>query len=160
MLHYRKIAPADDARIAQIIRANLEKFHLNLPGTAYFDPELDHLSTYYASRPASRAYFVALDENGQVMGGAGAAEFTGLPDCAELQKFYLDDAAKGQGCGRALVQAVEDWAKAAGYKTLYLETHTNLSAAMHLYEKMGFQCIEKPCATQHGTMNRFYVKQL
>lgn len=49
MLNYRKIEPADDKRIAEIIRANLEKFHLDIPGTAYFDPELDHLSAYYNS---------------------------------------------------------------------------------------------------------------
>ena len=39
MLHYRKIEAADDAEIARIIRSNLEKLGLNIPGTAYFDPE-------------------------------------------------------------------------------------------------------------------------
>ena len=37
MLNYRKIKTCDDAKIAQIIRSNLEKFHLDIPGTAYFD---------------------------------------------------------------------------------------------------------------------------
>ena len=41
MLNYREITPADDGAIAKIIRANLERFHLNIPGTVYFDPELD-----------------------------------------------------------------------------------------------------------------------
>lgn len=44
MPSYRKIEAADDGRIAEIIRANLEKLGLAVPGTAYFDPELDHLS--------------------------------------------------------------------------------------------------------------------
>lgn len=30
MLNYRKIEPADDKRIAEIIRTNLEKFHLDI----------------------------------------------------------------------------------------------------------------------------------
>ena len=34
-----------------------------IPGTAYFDPELDHLSAYYNSMPAKRCYFIALDES-------------------------------------------------------------------------------------------------
>ena len=51
MLKYRRINSADDEAIASIIRANLEKLHLNIPGTAYFDPELDHLSVYYNSDP-------------------------------------------------------------------------------------------------------------
>ena len=40
----RPIRPEDDAPLSRIIRSNLEQFHLDIPGTAYFDPELDHLS--------------------------------------------------------------------------------------------------------------------
>lgn len=46
MLKYRKIKADDNEVLAGIIRANLEKLHLNIPGTAYFDPELDHMSAY------------------------------------------------------------------------------------------------------------------
>ena len=53
MLNYRKIEAADDKRIAEIIRENLEKFYLNIPGTVYFDPELDQLSVYYNSNPSN-----------------------------------------------------------------------------------------------------------
>ena len=49
MLKYRKIKADEDEVLAGIIRANLETLHLNIPGTAYFDPELDHLSVYYNS---------------------------------------------------------------------------------------------------------------
>lgn len=160
MLNYRKIEAADDKRIAEIIRANLEKLHLNIPGTAYFDPELDHLSAYYNSDPLRRAYFVALDDDGQVIGGVGIAEFDGIEKCAELQKLYLDDSVKGKGYGKELMRIAEDQARAAGYENLYLETHTNLSVALKLYEKMGFHQIEKPCSTQHSTMNCFYLKKL
>lgn len=159
-LNYRKITPADDPKIAGIIRANLEKLHLNVPGTAYFDPELDHLSTYYDRDPAGRAYFVALDAEGQVIGGVGIAEFDGIEHCAELQKLYLDDSVKGKGYGKALMQIAENWAVSVGYTALYLETHTNLTAALQLYEKVGFHQIEKPCSVVHSTMNRFYLKKL
>ena len=59
MPSYRKIEPADDARIAEIVRANLKHFHLDIPGTAYFDPELEHLSAFYDAEPSKRRYFVA-----------------------------------------------------------------------------------------------------
>lgn len=160
MLKYRKIQEADDAAIAGIIRANLEKLHLNIPGTAYFDPELDHLSRYYHADTAKRVYLVALDEMGQVVGGVGVAEFEGFPDCAEIQKLYLDDSTKGKGYGRALMQLAEDWAREAGYRQLYLETHSNLKAAMGLYEKLGFHQIERPECVLHGTMDHFYLKAL
>ena len=143
MLNYRKIEAGDDAQLAEIIRANLEKYHLNIPGTVYFDPELNHLSKYYGSDPQKRVYYIALGENGEMIGGVGAAEFTGIPDCAELQKLYLTDSAKGKG-----------------YCNLYLETHTNLETALKLYEKMGFRRIERPRSVVHGTMDHFYLKEL
>ena len=159
-MKYRKIEAADDKRMAEIIRENLRRLHLDIPGTAYFDPELDRLSAYYHRDPAKRVYFIALDEVGQVTGGVGIAEFDGIEDCAELQKLYLDDSVKGKGYGKQLLLLAEDWARSVGYRKLYLETHTNLSVALKLYEKMGFHPIEKPCLTQHSTMNCFYLKEL
>ena len=160
MLHYRKLQAKDDAQIARIIRTNLERFHLNVPGTVYFDPELDHLSEFYDANPEKRAYFVVLNDEEQVIGGIGIAEFEGIPNCAELQKLYLDDSAKGNGYSKELVHLAEDWARSAGYQSLYLETHTNLEVARKLYEKLGFAEIEKPSTVQHGTMDHFYLKKL
>ena len=88
----RPIRPEDDAPLSRIIRSNLEQFHLDIPGTAYFDPELDHLSRYYRAAPDRRAYFVAVDGAGRVLGGVGLAEFSGFSHCAELQKLYLAEA--------------------------------------------------------------------
>lgn len=47
-------------------------------------------------------------KDGQVIGGAGLAKFEGLDDCAELQKLYLLDSVKRKGCGKELVQLVEE----------------------------------------------------
>ena len=160
MLKYRRITDDDDEAIAEIVRTNLEKMHLNITGTAYFDPELNHLSTYYNSTPEKRCYYIALDDDEHVIGGVGIAEFNGIKDCAELQKLYLDDTAKGQGFSKELVSAAENWARNAGYKQIYLETHSNLKVAMKLYEKLGFKEIEKPASVLHGTMDHFYLKSL
>lgn len=160
MLSYRKIESGDDTHIARIIRANLKKLHLDIPGTAYYDPELDRLSAYYNSEPEKRVYFIALDKDNRVVGGVGVAEFGGFAHCAELQKLYLDDSVKGRGYGKELMLLAEHWAKSAGYKKLYLETHTNLVTAIKLYEKAGFHQIEKPDGAVHGTMNLFYMKNL
>lgn len=121
------ITEDDDVAIAAIIRANLERYHLDIPGTAYFDPELDHLSSYYNIGTDERVYFILTDESGRVIGGAGIAEFPGIDDCAE---------------------------------GLYLETHSNLDVAMHMYEKYGFHLIGRPETVVHSTMDRFYMKEL
>lgn len=160
MLNYRKIEPADDKALAELIRANLEYFHLDIPNTVYFDPELDHLSDFYNAEPQKRVYFTALNEEGNVIGGAGIAEFGGIADCAELQKLYLSSTVRGKGYGKELLYLAENWARSAGYKNLYLETHTNLAVAIKLYEKHGFRQIEKPASVVHGGMNSFYLKKL
>jgi putative acetyltransferase len=156
---YREITPADDASIASIIRANLKAHHLDIPGTAYFDPHLDHLSTYYLADPAKRYYLIA-EEEGAVAGGVGLAELSFFEDCAELQKLYLTDAVKGGGRSYELMARIENSARALGYKRMYLETTSCLEAAIHLYEKCGYREIEKPAAVVHSAMDRFYLKEL
>ncbi len=159
-IHIRPITAADNAQMAALVQSNLRAHGLDIPGTAYFDPELAHLSRFYGERPDRRRYFVAVDDAGTVLGGAGLAEFDGLADCAEMQKLYLADSAKGRGLGTRFVRLIEDSARALGYRFLYLETHTDLTAACRMYEKLGFTVIERPAGVQHGTMNRFYIKEL
>lgn len=160
LITFRPITPADDAALARIARDNLRAHALDIPGTAYFDPELDHLSAFYGAEPEKRAYFVAVDELGRTLGGAGFSEFLRIPGCAELQKLYLADEAKGRGAGRALLQLVEEHARRMGYRKLYLETHSNLKIALHLYETAGYAQIDRPSWVFHSTMDRFYIKEL
>ena len=100
----RQIREDDDKALADIIRKNLEKFHLDIPGTVYFDPELNHLSRYYTGNSGNRAYFVVEDGQGLVLGGIGIDCFPGFENCAEIQKLYLSEEAKGRGLGKKLLQ--------------------------------------------------------
>ena len=159
-MKYREITGQDDAALAKIIRYNLKAHGLNLPGTVYFDNNLDHLSDFYLDENHKRFYYVLLDGEDNVIGGIGLAEFEFFEDCAELQKLYLTDDVKGSGTGYKLIELIENKAREYGYKRLYLETHTNLAAAIHIYEKCGFKAIEKPVGVVHATMNRFYIKEL
>ena len=159
MIEIRGIAAADDERLAEIIRRNLEKFHLDIPGTAYFDPELSHLSRFYLAKPKERGYFVA-SEDGVLLGGVGFAEFPALAGAAELQKLYLSDAAKGKGLGKKLFETAEAAAQKAGYRRAYLETHSNLTVAIALYQKENFTEIPKPDFVFHTTMDRFFIRDL
>lgn len=157
----RPIVPADDATVAAIIRTCLEAYRLDIPGTAYFDPELDHLSRFYASRPGRRAYFVMEDADAaRILGGAGLAEYEGLGACCELQKIYLVESERGRGLGRALLDAVEGHARKLGYRRVYLETHTSLHEAVRLYERCGYRRVDRPATAVHSTMDLFYLKDL
>ena len=83
-----------------------------------------------------------------------------MKDTAELQKLYLVDCAKGSGLGYELIELIEKKMREAGFKQSYLETHDNLQAAIHLYEKCGYKEIPRPKEVGHSAMNRFFVKGL
>lgn len=158
MHKYRQMTSADNDAVAKLIRNNLEKLKLDIPGTVYYDEGLDHLSDYYDSD--ERRYFVIEDVYGKVIGGVGFAKLGFMKETAELQKLYLDDSAKGTGLGYELISLVEEKMKSAGYKYSYLETHDNLQAAIHIYKKSGYVEIEKPKEVVHSAMNRFFKKTL
>ena len=154
---FEPIAPRHDAAMAGIVRDALKAHGLDIPGTAYFDASLDRLSAYY-DRPG-RCYRVLL-RDGAVIGGVGVAEFGGFPDCCELQKLYLDETARGQGLGYEMIRHIEEQARSLGYRRIYLETHTNLRAAIHEYERSGYRRLDRPPSVVHTTMDRFYLKEL
>lgn len=158
-MNIREIRARDDKRLGEIIRYNLKKNGLDIPGTVYFDKELDCLSGYYLASP-ERMYYVVVDEYDIVVGGIGLDKFNGLSNCAELQKLYLADHVKGQGFGYELISFVKEKAILMGYKQMYLETHTNLATAIHMYEKMGFEEIQRLPDCVHSTMNYFCICQL
>lgn len=156
-MEYKLLTPKYDSALAGLIRSSLRAHKLDIPGTVYFDEGLDHLSGFY-DHPG-RAYYVLMD--GSVLaGGIGLAEFAGFDKCCELQKLYLSDDAKGRGLGYEMIRYLEDKARELGYEQIYLETHTNLAAAIHIYEKSGYVMIERPECVVHSTMNRFYLKSL
>ena len=159
-MKYRKITRADDPVLAEIVRSNLKKHGLDLPGTVYYDDNLNHLSDFYCEDGKRRCYYIALDDEDRIIGGIGLAEFEFYENCAELQKLYLIDEAKGHGMGYELIELIQGKARDMGYTRMYLETHTNLEAAIHIYEKMGYRKIDKPEGVVHATMNRFYLKEL
>ncbi|WP_413628231.1 GNAT family N-acetyltransferase [Fructilactobacillus vespulae] len=160
MTKLRPINSNDNLALKKIIQDALKSYNLDIAGTAYFDPELDYLNEFYDAKP-NRQYFVAVDEANHVYGGAGIAEYDLENHVAELQKLYLSPAARGQGLSYQLLDKARDFAKQAGFKKLYLETHHNLAPAIHVYEKYGFQEIARPLkAAQHSTMDKFFILDL
>ena len=128
----RDMMARDNESVAFLVRYNLKKHGLDIPGTVYFDSVVDNLYEYYSQ----------------------------FKDCAELQKLYLSDSVKGNGLGYELINYVEKKMIEKGYKYSYLETHDNLKAAIHIYEKSGYLRIDKPDSVMHGAMNVFFYKSL
>lgn len=70
--------------------------------------------------------------------GTCALQKTG-DKCFELTKMGVRASARGFKAGELLLSAVIGRAKAMGAETLYLLTNKRCEAAIHLYEKLGFQ---------------------
>lgn len=156
----REILPKDDAALAKIVRDILKAHDLAQPGTAYFDPELDHLSSFYIGAEG-RNYFVAVDDDGAVIGGCGFAEFNGDHSIAEMQKLYIMPKMQGKGISTGLIDMVEKGAAEAGYGELYLETHHNLAKAVDVYKAKGYTRLKNSrSGSLHQLMDIFFVKEL
>lgn len=153
----REIIPQDNAAIAEIVRQNLKEHNLDIPGTAYYDTCLDDLSSFYEGREGC-GYYVLTDGNDRVVGGIGFDTIN--IQVAELQKMYLDDSVKGNGLSCVLINFIEQRMRDTGIKISYLETHSNLQTAIHVYEKCGYVRIERPTEVGHSTMDHFYIKEL
>jgi GNAT superfamily N-acetyltransferase len=119
------------AVIALIARVFAEYDFIWNPATEV--PDLFDLERHYDARGG--AFWVArLD--GEVVGSVGVER---LPDGrAELHRLYLDASLRGRGVGRALVEAVLGWCRAAGIAQLTLWSDTRFDRAHRLYQGMGF----------------------
>jgi ribosomal protein S18 acetylase RimI-like enzyme len=111
---------------------------------------IPQLST--SSSPTSRAeleeivgseadtLFVARDEDGRIVGTLTLAVFripTGVR--AWIEDVVVDDGARGQGVGDALVDAAVAKAGGAGAKTVDLTSRPSRESANRLYVRKGFE---------------------
>lgn len=140
--HYR-LRPLNehyDAPLAALIRQVSAEYGLTADkGYSVADPQLDRLSELYQT--PDTGYWLLVDKNGTLVGGAGFAAVPGHAGVCELQKMYLLAGVRGQGLGRRLADKVLQEASLRGYHGCYLETTPLLPEALHLYQKLGFM----PC---------------
>lgn len=59
-----------------------------------------------------------------------------LAETCYLQDLFTDEAVRGTGIGRALIEAVCDRARAAGSTRVYWQTHESNRTAMALYDRV------------------------
>lgn len=155
----REIEERDNQIIEQIIKRSLESFDLNIPGTAYFDPQLSSLAEFYKEQSNAK-YWVAVNEQDEVVGGVGIAPYDKENGICELQKLYISPKSQGIGLSKELMKVALDFAK-EHYTYCYLETMKKLQTANLLYSKVGFQQLDKPIeGSEHSTMDAWYLKEL
>ena len=154
----RKIQEKDNLAVKNVVQQSLKSLGWDKPGTAYFDPQLDDLYSYYNQGEDSCYWVVELD--GEVVGGVGIAPFADHTQVCELQKLYLLPKAQGMGIANRLMETALAFAT-QHYKMCYLETLHELMAASKLYEKFDFILLdERLSGSEHSAMDAWYLKDL
>lgn len=155
----RKITPNDNAQIEQVIRACFHEFKIPLEGTAYTDPETKQMFQSYQNQ--NEVYFV-IDANGTILGGGGVKPLKDFEETVcEIQKMYFSPTIRGKGYGKKLFKMCLDAAKDLGYKQCYLESASQLKAAIHIYESYGFKHLNQSLGnTGHYSCGVWMIKDL
>ncbi|WP_026934738.1 GNAT family N-acetyltransferase [Christiangramia echinicola] len=155
----REIKPEDNQQVKDLIRNVLVEMGVPKVGTAYEDKALDDMTSEYQGK--RQAYFV-VEENSKIIGGAGIAPLTGLEEkVCELQKMYFLPEARGRGIGTDMINKCLQFGSDQKFKKCYIETLPYMENARKLYNKSGFEVIEKPLGnTGHYNCTVFMIKDL
>tara|TARA_R100000935_G_C2800178_1_gene150105 strand:+ start:323 stop:811 length:489 start_codon:yes stop_codon:yes gene_type:complete len=155
----REIQPKDNQSVAKVVRKVLTEMGVPKVGTAYEDKSLDDMFATYDHDKME--YFVVVEE-GEIIGGAGIGPLlNGDESVCELQKMYFLPVARGRGIGAAMMNTCLHYAKAKGYDQCYLETLPYMEDARRLYNRSGFQSLEKPMGdTGHYNCTMWMLKDL
>ncbi|AJR04566.1 GNAT family N-acetyltransferase [Siansivirga zeaxanthinifaciens] len=155
----REIKSEDNAPLEQVIRGCFHEFKIPLEGTAYTDPET--ASMFEAYQQSNEVYYV-VELNGEVLGGAGIKPLPNFESTiCELQKMYFSPKLRGKGLGQKLFEKCLKAAKDLGYKQCYIESASQLKAAIHIYEQFGFKHLtEAVGGTGHYSCSIWMIKDL
>lgn len=115
------------------VRAMLEK--LDAYCAALYPAESNHLMDIASLLAGEVLFLVARDVEGRA---AGCAALVNRGGYGEVKRMYVDEARRGLGTGRKLLEHLAMFARMSGLQVLRLETGIHQPEAISLYERFGF----------------------
>lgn len=100
-----------------------------------FVAEMADMPGKYA--PPKGELLLARDKDGAAIGCVGLRPLADQ-GCCEMKRLYVAPPGRGFGLGKALAEAIVGDARRIGYREMRLDTLPSLTAAIALYERMGF----------------------
>lgn len=108
------------------------------------------VADYAASHDPAREAFWIAEVGGRRAGCVMCVQRPGHPGTAQLRVLLVEPSARGLGLGRRLVEECMDFARKAGYRSMYLSTVEGLGAAHAIYRKAGFRIVRQEAVQQWG----------
>jgi L-amino acid N-acyltransferase YncA len=139
-LSIRDAVRGDAASIADVYNQGIED------RVATFETALrssDERAEWPAARGPRHPVIVAIDGTGALLGWGSINSFSpraAYDHVADIS-VYVAREGRGRGVGRALMAALEDRARSAGYHKLVLGVFPTNAAAVRLYEARGFATV-------------------
>jgi putative acetyltransferase len=91
----------------------------------------------------------------------GCGGYVLLPEhVAEMKRVFVSESERGQGIGRAIVEALEAGAGAERVDRIYLETGVRSDEAIRLYRRLGYAECGPFAAYRSDPLSVFMVKSL
>ena len=101
-----------------------------------------YMNAAFARPDSEAACFIAEDETARRLGYVhveASTDFVTLEPCAYVTVLAVIEAAEGRGVAARLMQAAEDWARAQGFRLIYLDVFANNRRARAFYARQGYQ---------------------
>jgi GNAT superfamily N-acetyltransferase len=116
-----------------------------------FDPpvEVADLFAFASHYEPPRGAFFVVREGDRIAGSIGVERVD--EETAEIHRLYLDLHLRGQGVGRALVEAALAWCREQGIGHLVLWSDTRFDRSHVLYQRLGFE--QTGIREVHGDIN-------
>lgn len=148
-LEFRRV-PADAGDAAAMVSAMVEEMRLLYDGLDLNAPGMPKAGPAELGPPGG-AYLVGYRDGVPVCGGG----LKRLPDgTCEIKRMYVVPQARRGGVARALLAALEDVARAMGYRVARLDTGSRQPHAQAFYEAAGYRRTgnfnDNPAAAFHG----------
>jgi len=149
-MNIRRATLADAKRLAELNR-DVQQLHVDMLPSFFKQPiDLSPIVSDFLQRILTNpngCVWIA-EHNGEAIGYI-CAEQRQRPETAytyEQDTVYIDQigvkpAYQNKGSGRALIQAVFDWARAAGIERVLLDTYAFNISAQGFFREMGFETL-------------------
>ena len=138
----RLVQPADTA---EWLRMRMELWPDSDP-----DDEAEEIAHYFAGLPLPtlQVAYVYPHPDGSLCGLIEASIHTSAPGCETnrigyIEAWYVDQEWRGKGVGRALVEQVENWARAQGCTEMASDTTPFYPISPKAHHALGYEEVER-----------------